>query len=78
MNGDQELKNAGRNQKKRGHSAKPISKASKKNIDKRITELKSTSRQLPDSAITTYFGRPAFHAYGHANTNPTVGGTVYG
>lgn len=33
---------------------------------------------MPDSAITTYFGKPAFHAYGNGNTNPTVGGTVYG
>jgi len=49
-----------------------------KNIDKKIQNLKHTSRWLPDSAITTYFGKPAFHPYGHANTNPAVGGTIYG
>jgi hypothetical protein len=40
--------------------------------------MKHTSRWLPDSAITTYFGKPAFHPYGNKNTNPTVGGTIYG
>jgi hypothetical protein len=40
--------------------------------------MKHVSRWLPDSAITTYFGKPAFHPYGNGNTNPTVGGTVYG
>lgn len=40
--------------------------------------MKHTSRWLPDSAITTYFGKPAFHAYGNGNTNPTSGGTIYG
>lgn len=40
--------------------------------------MKSTSRWLPDSAFTTYFGKPAFHPYGNANINPTVGGSVYG
>ena len=28
--------------------------------------------------MTTYFGKPAFHAYGNGNTNPTYGGTIYG
>jgi hypothetical protein len=40
--------------------------------------MKTTSRWLPDSALTTYFGKPAFHAYGNGNTNPTNGGTIYG
>lgn len=40
--------------------------------------MKHTSRWLPDSAITTYFGKPAFHPYGNGNTNPAVGGTIYG
>jgi hypothetical protein len=35
-------------------------------------------RLLPDSAMTTYFGKPAFHAYGNGNTKPTVGGLSYG
>jgi hypothetical protein len=35
-----------------------------------MKELKLCSRQLPDSAITTYFGKPAFFAYGMGNTKP--------
>lgn len=50
----------------------------RENVEVRIQEMKHTSRWLPDSAITTYFGKPAFHAYGNANTNPTNGGTIYG
>lgn len=33
---------------------------------------------MPDSALTTYFGKPAFHAYGNGNTNPGQGGLIYG
>ncbi len=40
--------------------------------------MRANSRWLPDSAITTYFGKPAFHNYGNGNTKPCVGGTVYG
>jgi hypothetical protein len=40
--------------------------------------MKTTGRWMPDSAITTYFGKPVFHAYGNGNTDPIVGGTVYG
>jgi hypothetical protein len=40
--------------------------------------MKLTSRWLPDSSITTYFGKPAFTNYGNANTNPTYGGPIYG
>jgi len=43
-----------------------------------MKELKLTSRFLTDSATTTYFGLPAFHAYGNANTRPAYGGAVYG
>jgi len=38
-----------------------------KNIEERTAELKMKGRLLADSAITTYFGRPTFHAYGNAN-----------
>ena len=55
-----------------------MSKEHQKILEKRVNEIKSTSRWLPDSALTTYFGRPAFHPYGNGNTKPTVGGTVYG
>ena len=47
-------------------------------MDKRVAELNSTTRWLPDSAFTTYFGKPAFHLYGKGNTNPAVGGNIYG
>ena len=47
-------------------------------MNKRVKELNSTTRWLPDSAFTTYFGKPAFHLYGKGNTEPTVGGNVYG
>jgi hypothetical protein len=47
-------------------------------LAKKLKELKLSSRWLPDSAMTTYFGKPAFHAYGNANTNPAFGGAVYG
>lgn len=60
--------------KKRAQSAKPRDQQ----LEKRINDIKSTSRWLPDSALTTFFGKPAFHPYGNGNTNPTVGGTVYG
>ena len=47
-------------------------------MDKRLSHLNSTTRWLPDSAFTTYFGKPAFHTYGKANVNPSVGGNIYG
>ena len=28
--------------------------------------------------MTTYFGKPAFHAYGNGNTRPASGGLIYG
>jgi len=33
---------------------------------------------MADSALTTYFGKPAFHAYGNSNINPAQGGLIYG
>lgn len=48
------------------------------NRQERINELHKWARWLPDSAYQSYFGKPAFHAYGKNNTNPTVGGVVYG
>lgn len=55
-----------------------MSAQAKKTLEKRVNEIKSTSRWLPDTALTTYFGKPAFHPYGNGNVHPTVGGTVYG
>jgi hypothetical protein len=69
--------------KKRAKSSKPkggltAAQKAKKEQEKQMKDLHSTTRWLPDSAFTTYFGKPAFHAYGKGNTKPTVGGTVYG
>lgn len=47
-------------------------------MNDKLKELKKCSRWLSDSAQATYFGKPPFHAYGNGNTNPTVGGGVYG
>ena len=44
----------------------------------RLDHFNQTTRWLADSAFTTYFGKPAFHCYGKGNTNPAVGGNVYG
>lgn len=33
---------------------------------------------MADSALTTYFGKPAFHAYGNSNVHPAQGGLIYG
>lgn len=45
--------------------------AEEKALKKKISEINSTTRWLADSAFTTYFGKPAFHAYGKGNTRPT-------
>jgi len=53
----------------------------KEKVDRRkerIKILNETTRWLPNSAFYTYFGRPPFANYGFGNTNPTIGGTVYG
>ena len=34
-------------------------------------EFNATTRWLPDSSFATYLGKPAFHAYGKGNVNPT-------
>lgn len=46
--------------------------------EERIKKMKAETRWLPDSAFTTYFGKPAWGIYGNANVKPTVGGIVYG
>lgn len=45
--------------------------AEEKALKKKISEINSTTRWLADSAFTTYFGKPAFHAYGKGNVKPT-------
>lgn len=37
-----------------------------------------TTRWLPNTSFTTYYGKPAFENYGMGNVQPTVGGIVYG
>jgi hypothetical protein len=44
----------------------------------RLKKFYNTTRWLPNSAFTTFFGKPAFENYGYGNTNPTYGGLFYG
>lgn len=50
----------------------------KRSIKEKMKKLKLDGRLLPDSAMTTYFGKPAFHTYGNGNVRPASGGLVYG
>ena len=50
----------------------------KKELAAKLKDLKLSSRWLPDSALTTYFGKPAFHAYGNGNIKPVAGGVING
>ncbi len=50
---------------------------SKTQID-RLKKFYNTTKWLPNSAFTTYFGKPAFENYGYGNTKPTYGGLFYG
>ena len=45
--------------------------AEQKALNKKISDFNATTRWLPDSSFTTYFGKPAFHAYGKGNIKPT-------
>lgn len=47
-------------------------------VSTQLKTLKQKGRLLSDSAITTYFGKPTFHAYGNSNTQPAQGGLIYG
>ena len=44
----------------------------------RLKNFYYTTRWLPNSAFTTYFGKPAFENYGCGNTKPVYGGLFYG
>lgn len=57
---------------------KQLTDEQKQELKEKMAELKLTSRFLADSAITTYFGKPAFCAYGNGNVNPAYGGGIYG
>lgn len=52
-------------------------KATKSQLN-RLKNFYYTTRWLPNSAFTTYFGKPAFENYGYGNTNPVYGGLFYG
>lgn len=45
--------------------------ASERVLHKKQAEINATTRWLADSSFTTYFGKPAFHAYGKGNIKPT-------
>jgi hypothetical protein len=49
-----------------------------KTLVNRMKNFYNTTRWLPNSAYTTYFGKPAFENYGFGNTNPVYGGLFYG
>ena len=55
-----------------------LTREERKNIREKLRKLKLEGRLLPDSAMTTYFGKPAFHAYGNGNVRPASGGLIYG
>lgn len=44
----------------------------------RLKKMKNTTRWLPNTAFTTYFGKPTWGPYGYGNINPTNGGLIYG
>ncbi len=44
----------------------------------RLKNFYNTTRWLPNTAFTTYFGKPAFENYGSGNTKPVYGGLFYG
>ena len=62
--------------------AEPIRKTTRKGPSKtqinRLKQFYNTTRWLPNSAFTTYFGKPSFENYGYGNTNPVYGGLFYG
>jgi len=56
----------------------PVKTKFEKDMHKRRSQVNNTTRWLADSSFQTFFGKPAFHPYGRANTNPAVGGISYG
>ena len=63
-------------------SSQPLVEEVRKGPSKsQINKLKKfyySTRYLPNSAFTTYFGKPAFENYGNGNINPVYGGLIYG
>ena len=56
------------------------SKMSKEDIEyqKKLDKAISISRWNPDTHLKSMHGKPIWHSYGNGNTDPTVGGVVYG
>lgn len=38
-----------------------------KTLKKKLKHFRANSRLLPDSAMTTYYSKPVFHAYGNSS-----------
>jgi hypothetical protein len=78
---NRESKNGLTQSKPRPQSSKPNkpvkAQPTKTQVD-RLKKFYNTTRWLPNSAFTTYFGKPAFENYGYGNTNPVYGGLFYG
>eukprot|EP00742_Colponemidia_sp_Colp-10_P007007 GILJ01007520.1.p1 GENE.GILJ01007520.1~~GILJ01007520.1.p1 ORF type:complete len:769 (+),score=64.69 GILJ01007520.1:41-2347(+) len=55
-----------------------IQRAWRRRKARQLESLKANSRFMADSSFRTYYARPAFHAYGRGNLNPTWGGLFYG
>lgn len=55
-----------------------LTSAERNNVQTKIKDLKMKGRLMPDSALTTYFGKPAWHTYGNGNVDPGQGGLIYG
>jgi hypothetical protein len=51
--------------------------AEEKALKVKVAQLNATTRWLADSAFTTYYGKPAFHAYGKGNVKPTNGNSKF-
>ena len=47
-------------------------------ISFKFKTFREQSRDLPNSAFKTFYGKAPFENYGYGNTNPSGGGTFYG
>lgn len=57
----------------------PVKRAKLRKLQKqKVKEFVRDTRELPNTAFKTYFGKAPFETYGLANKNPMVGGVVYG
>lgn len=59
-----------KNKAKTRKASRPMT-AEQRQLHKKVSDFNSTTRWLADSSFTTYYGKPAFHAYGKGNSNPT-------